>query len=519
MINKKDFNEEIQDLIQQKENEPELDISSIKAYTKPEIDDFYEYAKNKCLECITDDYYSQEYIDSFCKKIRKTLDELNIDIDMYSKTYIDSVLQSLNLLNSLKQDNDGTIPTLDEVYSMINNISINNIDSYTKEQVDSLIGDVLTFDIVGSVIMSTKQGFDLYNKYLECEVLFKNHLDNLCDALTIKGVPTPKGSSVKTICDNIYKLISNESMVAPNYNITKLISSHNIMYVLSEKSYIYIAYNDRVDRYTYKGEFNMSFPKKIPGTTICMWKDLEKGNIQIVDKESSVHVIFLSEEPVCMKCAHTFNKFMMCHEVYRCPNNDDKYVGHLYSVVNDDLDRILMNVASYDHAVETNNTGSAYSAIRVKSNSDYKYTENMKMAIIGLSLYIYIDNKFYYSYDTWGIEAARVINGVNMINNIVLGAENALFCTDNGLYEEEYFLNTTSRIYNSEISNNVYDIYVEDNNNLFLLNEDKFIYLNREKDKIFKYNIGEHLTHIYKDFMNRFVCWNENSIYIITKKE
>ena len=164
MINKKDFNEEIQSLIQQKENEPELDISSVKAYTKPEIDDFYEYAKNKCLECITDDYYSQEYIDSFCKKIRKTLDELNIDIDMYSKTYIDSVLQSLNLLNIIKQDNDGTIPTLSEVYSMINNISINNIDSYTKEQVDSLIGDVLTFDIVGSVIMSTKQGFDLYNK-------------------------------------------------------------------------------------------------------------------------------------------------------------------------------------------------------------------------------------------------------------------------------------------------------------------------------------------------------------------
>ena len=48
MINKKDFNKEIQALIQQKENEPELDISSIKAYTKPEIDDFYEYAKKKC---------------------------------------------------------------------------------------------------------------------------------------------------------------------------------------------------------------------------------------------------------------------------------------------------------------------------------------------------------------------------------------------------------------------------------------------------------------------------------------
>ena len=519
MINKKDFNEEIQSLIQQKENEPELDISSVKAYTKPEIDDFYEYAKNKCLECITDDYYSQEYIDSFCKKIRKTLDELNIDIDMYSKTYIDSVLQSLKLLNSLKQDNDGTIPTLDEVYSMINNISIDNIDSYTKEQVDSLIGDVLTFDIVGSVIMSTKQGFDLYNKYLECEVIFRTHLDNLCEALTIKGVPTPKGSSVKTICDNIYKLISDESMVAPDYNITKLISSHNMMYVLSEKSYIYIAYNDRVDRYTYEGELDMSFPKKIPGTTIRMWKDLEKGNIQIVDKESSVHVIFLSEDPVCMKCAHTFNEFMMCHEAYKCPNNDDKYTGHLYVVANDNLDYILCHVASYDHAVDKDNTASAYTKIRKKSNSDYKYNENMKMAIIGLSLYIYIDNKFYYSYDTKGIERSRVINGVNTINNIVLGAENALFCTDNGLYEEEYFLNTTSRIYNSEISNNVYDIYVEDINNLFLLNEDKLVYINREKDKVYKYTIGERLTHIYKDFMNRFIGWNENSIYVITKKE
>jgi hypothetical protein len=517
-IQKDDFVERIIKIIEDKKNEKP--ITSLDCYTKKEIDEYYNYVLEKTLRCITDDYYDQDYIDSHIKDAKYIVDNIQY-FETYDKPTIDSMVNVLMLLLNLKQDPGDNIPDNEWIENELLNIKFDSINAYTKTEFDNIVkSNILTKSDIGVKISSCKQAYDLNELLKQLQQQYRDHLDMLCEALTSKGVSTPKGSTIYNICVNIAKLNTFDTDIHDKYKLTKLIDlpEENSKVTSNEDANFYISSSSNVYYYDINGNIDNTVSKVASSSPVGIFYktyDVDKKPYILLINSNSIQFIDSSKNVTTVSIPNVTS----IQDVVFSDKTIPEFISGSSPSYHTDTQYILLKSNS-------SNNFNLFALSDIINNSvlDYKdtnryfsegcssveplYTSNAKMYSSGAQVFIYEGNKLSTMHQTRTI----TYSGITSINCFDCTGKYILMGADNKIYRLNPLLGIEETIYTGSssirkiVSISKYNIHILEGN-------DKIISLDIKYNKKVETSISDVVLDMYVDSLNRVICVSKSSVY------
>lgn len=525
-----DLDEELQSIIRNASHEDH----NIDVYIKSQMQTLKEYLYKRVNNCITDDTYDQDYIDSNIGKVRDKLGNIVI-VNAMTKQEIDGLVNDIESELMLKVSEGDNFATNEEIDKMIESISgqTPTIDVYTKGEIDVKFKDGFypnnKLDTTGNVI-STAKAKEYNTSYNNSNKAFLSHLDMISGAVTEKGIETPPGSNEDLIVENILKLKGSmgvDENHIPNFVLRKIINlpSADVCVNSDLTGRIHVANTNTI--YTYNFDtgallLTRQKPYSINGKTIGLYfQYADKTEIQltICVTENEKTVIMIDDDG-------EFGKFMFWDFPFRswCYHQPyskySTYKGYpiLHATGANKIKGMTVNLSSL---IRNTTANPRYSISTSTTTSNFTIAGN-NVDVDSIKIYRTISNITYtYAnmYSNYNTSYTPVqIDGIDSISNILMVAWKQVLISKNVIYTFYAFLHTIDRLF--EHTANIIASTADDHSVYMIdVNKDIVVYnLKLNEYRVFK-SSDKTLKHIYTDALDRIVIVSDTAVYHLKPEE